>query len=162
MALFTSNLGRPFLLDSTSQQNDKRFTQKLIEPVAIDERQFKEIHDENMKNEKFADNYTEVNMARERYEMKAQEAKKTFNELTKWKKMLECWPEVLREVQSGRPLTGKIGGTEKSRIVPDCAGSCRIVPDRAGLCRFDTFFFSKKRAPHPQVIYIIEMRTEGL
>ena len=77
-------------------------------------------------------------------------------------KRFDGFLHVCRVRFGGLHLVVSSGGTEKSRIVPDCAGSCRIVPDRAGLCRFDTFFFSKKRAPHPQVISIIEMRTEGL
>jgi hypothetical protein len=108
MAVFTSNLNKPFLMDTTTRKSDQHFRQRLIEPVMISEQQFKEINKENMKNKKFEENYAELEMARERYEMAQKEARKTFNELNHYRKMLECWPEVLKEVQNRKTLTGKI------------------------------------------------------
>ena len=108
MALFTSNLNRPFLMDMSTKKDDRLLSQRLIEPVTITEQQYKEINKENMKNRKFAENYSEMTMARERYDYAAKEAKQTFNELNKWRKMLECWPEVIKEVQNGKTLTGAV------------------------------------------------------
>jgi len=45
------------------------------------------------------------------------------------------------------------GGTEKSRIVPDCAGSCRIVPDCAGSCRIVPVHEKKKSHNFPKKLF---------
>ncbi|CAG5103292.1 Oidioi.mRNA.OKI2018_I69.chr1.g703.t1.cds [Oikopleura dioica] len=107
MALFTTNLNKPLLWDSMIKGETKSNIQRFIEPVAIDEKQFREIHEENMKNSDFKLYYSDMKETKERWEQARRESSQALETLKEWKKKLECFPLLKKSKESGSLLKGK-------------------------------------------------------
>ncbi|CBY38773.1 unnamed protein product [Oikopleura dioica] len=106
MALFTSNLSKNIAWDQIAKGEDKTMAQKILEPVQIDERQYREIHEENMKNTTFCQHQEDVEQAKIRWERALRESTKALKEYDVWSTKLECLPLIIQARNDGRQPKG--------------------------------------------------------
>jgi hypothetical protein len=106
MALFTTNVNKPIAWDQIAKGEDKTMAQKILEPIQIDERQFNEIHAENMKNKTFSQHQEDVDQSKLRWERSLRESTKALTEYDVWSTKLECLPLIIQARDDGRPPRG--------------------------------------------------------
>ncbi|CBY20900.1 unnamed protein product [Oikopleura dioica] len=106
MALFTSNLSKNIAWDQIAKGEEKTMAQKILEPVQIDERQYREIHEENMKNTTFCQHQEDVEQAKIRWERALRESTKALKDYDVWSTKLECLPLIIQARNDGRQPKG--------------------------------------------------------
>ncbi|CBY11485.1 unnamed protein product [Oikopleura dioica] len=125
MALFTPNLGKNIAWEQIAKGDEKTMAQKILEPVQIDERQFNEIHSENMKNETFRQHQEDVEQSKLRWERALRDSTKALKEYDIWSTKLECLPLIIQARDDGRQPKGddkdilEMGGEALEKKVED-------------------------------------------
>ncbi|CBY34547.1 unnamed protein product [Oikopleura dioica] len=106
MALFAPSLSKNIPWEQIAKGDEKTIAQKILEPVQIDERQFKEIHSENMKNETFRQHQEDVEQSKLRWERALRDSTKALREYDVWSTKLECLPLIIQARNDGKQPKG--------------------------------------------------------
>ncbi|CBY10888.1 unnamed protein product [Oikopleura dioica] len=102
MAHLTTTLSKNTAWEQIAKGDDKTMAQKILEPIQIDERQYNEIHSENMKNETFQQHQEDVEQSKLRWERALRDSTKALKEYDIWSTKLECLPLIIQARDEGK------------------------------------------------------------
>ncbi|CBY12424.1 unnamed protein product [Oikopleura dioica] len=102
MAHLTTALTKTTAWEQIAKGDDKTMAQKILEPIQIDERQYIEIHSENMKNETFRQHQEDVEQSKLRWERALRDSTKALKEYDIWSTKLECLPLIIQARDEGK------------------------------------------------------------